>query len=380
MSIKPPIKCPPDYSILAFRITECKKAGIVKGIETQLSIDLQKLFVPVTNYEERTMVLKAGETKKIDVSNIGVRGPLNETYAFVANQNFCGDGTNHSYTLYDEYLNLIETIFWTVDITVPAINTFAKAFSLAVSGSIYIYKLIGFGVGAFAANGTITATANKKETKYRHVFGFDLSGFGGYLPFPYLHPGNLVVPYVKYERPRVKIMLIYPDFYKASALSNCGCIDPSGDLLSNKKYIEYAYEEDYYRITYPGSPITVTPLANASPAGINWTWDQSSLDHIGYHFNINDLVNASGDTTKRGFVNQLQGYFFSTDTLIGGNTPGELLAHTYSPKEIQWRKMGDFYLHTTGQDINDGDKLYIETLWLRNPHAYDLPIKIMLAS
>jgi hypothetical protein len=380
MSIKPPIKCPPDYSILAFRITECKKAGIVKGIETQLSVDLQKLFVPVTNYEERSMVLKAGETKKIDVSNIGVRWPLKETYTFVANQNYCGDGTDHRYTLYDKDLNLIDTISWTVNINVPAIDTFEKALNLALSGSPQIIQNVGISASAFSTSGIITATANTAETKYRHVFEFDLTGFGGYNPFPYKHPGNLTVPYVKYERPRVKIMLIYPDFYKASALVNCGCIDPSGDLMSNKKYIEYAYDDDYYRINNPGSPITISPVVNANATGTAWTWDQSSPDHIGYHFNINDLVNAGGDITKRGLINQLQGYFFSTDSLIGVNTPGISISHTYSPNAVQWRKMGDFYLHTTAQDINDGDKLYIETLWLRNPHGYDLPIKIMLAS
>ena len=383
MSIKPPIKCPPDYSILAFRITECKKAGIVKGIETQLSIDLQKLFVPVTNYEERQMTLKAGETKKIDVSSLGVTWPLQEKFAFIANANFCGDGTSHSYSLYDKDLNLIETITFFVDENVPTLVDFKTALQTAIAASSSIKNLVSFDASQFTGPNTpLYVTATNKGVKYRHVFSFDLDGFGNYYPFPYVHPGNLITPYLKYERPRVKIMLIYPDYYKANVLSSCGCIDASGDMKSNKKYIQYAFEEDYYRINNPVSPITANPILNNAGAGTNWKWNQSSPDHIGYHFAKGDLINASGDTLKRGLINQLDGYFFSTDIAIGDSFTAltQTLAHTWSPSGVTWRNMGDFYLHTTAQDITDTDKLYLESLWLKNPHDYDLPIKIMLAS
>jgi hypothetical protein len=72
-------------------MTECKKAGIVKGINTQLAVDLQDFFVPVTNYEERQITLKAGQTKYIDVSSIGENTDLAESYEFVANVNNCGN-------------------------------------------------------------------------------------------------------------------------------------------------------------------------------------------------------------------------------------------------------------------------------------------------
>jgi len=383
MSIKPPIKCPPDYSILAFRITECKKAGIVKGIETQLSVDLQKLFVPVTNYEERSMTLKAGEIKKIDVSSLGVQWPLNEKFAFIANADFCGDGTSHSYSLYDVDLNLIETISFTVDENSEPFIDFQTALSTAISGSTKIKNLVSFDASQFVGpNSPLFVTASKRGVKYRHVFSFDLDGFGGYLPFPFVHPGNLLVPYLKYERPRVKIMLIYPDYYKANVLSSCGCLDASGDMKSNKKYIEYAFEEDYFRIKNPGSPITANPILNNANASVNWTWNQSSPDHIGYHFAKGDLIKASGNNLRRGLVKEMDGYFFSTDIAIGDSFPAltQTLSHVWSPSVVTWRNMGDFYLHTTAQDITDTDKLYIESLWLKNPHDYDLPIKIMLAS
>lgn len=381
MSIKPPLKCPPDYSILAFRITECKKAGIVKGVETQLSIDLQKLFVPVTNYEERQITLKAGETKKIDVSSIGETWPLAEKYAFIANSTNCGDGTNHTYSLYDVDLTLIETISFTVDQTLPLYVDFETALSTAVLGSTYIQLLVGFDASEFTGTSSpIYVTASAKGVKYRHVFEFDTTGFGGYMPFPFIHPGNLITPYLKYERPRIKIMLIYPDFYKASALSNCGCIDASGDLRSNLKYIEYSYDEDYYKIKNPVTPIIISPNFTLPPGLVGFQWQQQSTDHIGYHIAQGDLIASTVTPLLRGFVTTIDGYNVNVDTGIGNGSALQIAQHVWSPSTVTWRKMGDFYLHTTAQDVLDTDKLYLETLWLRNPHNYDLPIKIMLAS
>ena len=380
MSIKPPLKCPPDYSILTFRITECKKAGIVKGVETQLSIDLQKLFVPVTNYEERQITLKAGETKKIDVSSIGETWPLAEKYAFIANSTFCGNLTEHTYSLYDAGLTLIETISFTVNQNLPLYVDFATALNTAVAASTYIKTLVGFDASEFTGTSSpLYVTASAKGVKYRHVFEFDTTGWN-YMPFPFIHPGNLITPYLKYERPRVKLMLIYPDFYKASALSNCGCIDPSGDLRSNLKYIEYAFDEDYYKINNPVTPIIISPNFALPPGLVGFQWQQQSTDHIGYHIAQGDLISSTVSPLLRGFVTTIDGYTVNVDTGIGNGSALQIAQHVWSPSTVTWRKMGDFYLHTTAQDVLDTDKLYLETLWLRNPHNYDLPIKIMLAS
>ena len=377
MSIKPPIKCPPDYSILCFRMTECKKAGIVKGINTQLAVDLQDFFVPVTNYEERQITLKAGQTKLIDVSSIGENTDLAESYEFVANANNCGNGTSHTYTLRDEGLNILGSFSFTV-----TSSGFANAFSTAYAGS-NVKDFVSFDISAFTGvTGKIKVTATKKGIKYRHLFQFDTSGFGGYYPYPYEHPGNLITPAHRYDRPRVKLMMIYPDYYKANVLSNCGCLDTSGDMKSNKKYIEYAYADQYAEVTFPSTPITASPVLNADPLGADWTWDQSSADNFDYHFRVGDMLYASSDPLKRAFITEKDGYFFSVDTPIGDDTltASQALTHVYSPSGVKWRKMGDFYLHTTGQDVVDTDRLYIESLWLRNPHSYDLPVKILLGS
>lgn len=382
MSIKPPIKCPPDYSILTFRLTECKKAGIVKGIETQLAMDLQDLFVPVTNYEQRQITLKAGQTKQIDISGIGENWPLNEVYEFLFDPDNLVQGTDHIYDLYDENLNLIVSLPFTINSTFP---TFELALNNALTtpAGLLVAANVTFILTDFSS-GSMKVTSTTKLTKYRHVWTFDISGFGGYPMGGYVHPGNLIVPNEKYPRKRVKLMLVYPQFYKANVYSGCGCIDASGDLKSNVKYIEYAFDDDYFKITNPGSPITATPIIppnpNTLPNGVQWLWDSNSPDHIGYYFKNNDLIAATGSPFLRGLVSGLDGYFFQTDTEIGDNNSAQALSHVWSPNAITWRKMGDFYLHTTAQDVTDADYLYIETLWLRNPHQFDLPIKIILAS
>jgi hypothetical protein len=366
MSIKPPIKCPPDYSILAFRITECKKAGIVKGVLTQLAVDLQDLFVPVTNYSESMLNLKAGETKKIDVSSIAINWPLNETYEFTVDPLNCGIGTEHSYTLYSESLAPLGSFSFTV--VTDFITDLQAAFAATTMTS-----MVSFINNDFVNTGKFKVVATDKNTKYRHEFSFDNSGFGGYMPFPFLHSGTLITPAVKYPNGRIKLLMIYPDFYKADVKSNCGCIDPSGDMMSNKKYVEYAYDDDYQNHKDPSSPITITPAG-----GTTYTWLGS--DDIGYHFKVGDLVSTSQDPLLRGFITLIDGHTITLDTAIGNGDPNQNLNHVYSPSAAEWRKLGDFHLHTTGQDVTDDDRLMVETLWLKNPHQYDLPIRILMAS
>jgi hypothetical protein len=154
-------------------------------------------------------------------------------------------------------------------------------------------------------------------------------------------------------------------------------------MKSNKKWIEYAYDDQHYQINHPQTPLTFSPVLNANPLATQWTWDASSTDHLGYHFKVGDIVALDGNPLLRGLITEIQGYYVEVDTVIG-NLPnpvnGQAAAHVYSPNEVKWRKIGDFYLHTTAQDVFDEDYLYIETLWLRNPHQYDLPVKILLAS
>ena len=79
MSLKPPLKCPPDYSILVFRLSECKKASVVKGVTTLSSLDLEPLAIPIQEHSEGTLILKAGAEKLLDISENDI-GHVNFKY------------------------------------------------------------------------------------------------------------------------------------------------------------------------------------------------------------------------------------------------------------------------------------------------------------
>jgi hypothetical protein len=372
MSIKPAIKCPPDYSILNFRLIECKKAGIVKGITTQLAVDLQDLFVPVTNYEERMLTLKSGETKKIDVSSIGTKWSLKETYTFNVNLDYCGLGSEHSYSLYDKNLNLIESITFEVTDAYP---TFTLALINAIRNSEKLLPLVSVSV---SANGVIKSEATTKGVKYRHLFAFDITGFGGYNVYPYLHPGNLLIPFEKYKTDRIKLMMLWPQYTKANVYAGCNCVDRSGDLKTNVKYIEYAFEEDYTKTTNVSTPITINPKG-LGPTD-TFTWNQNDLSHIGYYFKVGDLIASKTNPSLRGYIVNIEGYDITLDTTIGDGSEDQSVINVWAPSQPTWRKIGDFYLHTAAQDVLDTDNLFIESLYLKNTQAFDLPVRMIIAS
>jgi hypothetical protein len=376
MSIKPAIKCPPDYSILNFRLIECKKAGIVKGITTQLAVDLQDLFVPVTNYEERMLTLKSGETRKIDVSSIGTKWQLEESYTFTVNPEFCGLGTEHSYSLYDDNLNLIDSITFEVNDTYP---TFKLALANAALNSEKIDTHVSVGANSkFSTNGIIEASAKTKGVKYRHLFALDITGFGGYSIYPYLHPGNLDVPFEKYKTNRIKIMMLWPQYSKANVYAGCNCIDRSGDLKSNVKYIEYAFEEDYDKTTNVLTPITINPKG-LGPTN-TFTWNQNDSSHFDYYFKVGDLIASKTNPSLRGYIVDINGFDITLDTTIGDGSENQSVVNVWAPSQPTWRKIGDFYLHTAAQDVTDSDNLFIESVYLKNTQSFDLPVRMIIAS
>jgi hypothetical protein len=341
--------------------------GIIKGAATEIAIPTKGICIPVNRYDDKRLVLKAGSTLKVDISGIAEYGDLQEEYQFsvdlVTTPDILNEGTKHKYELYDSELNLLSSIEFTVS------GTFAQSLLTAVSGNSTIYGLMNFDT-ADIANGNFTVTANTKGIKYRHVFYFDLDGFGGSEPHPYIHPGNLVQMYRKYPDGRAKVMLIIPEFSRVNT-DSCGCTDSSGAMLSNKKYFQYALASDYENSKNPSSPILI------DGEDTSYVWNQQSTDHIGYHFNTGDLVNMSTASTKRALIQSVQGYAVTTDTEIGNNTQ-TYLNHVWSPSNVTWRTGGEMNLFTGGQDVYDSDRLFIETIYLKNPHTFDIPMRILI--
>ena len=324
MSVIPKIKCPPDYSIRCFRLVDSMSFGIVKGAETEISIPTKGICIPVSRYDDRRLVLRAGKTQKLDIEGIAEYGPLKETYEFevdlTANSSILDPGTHHKYELYDENLNLIESMSFTV------VDTFFDSLTTAFNASSMIKNLVMFNAGL--EEGRFSVESAITETKYRHLFYFDLDGFGGYLNFPYIHPGNLKQKYRKYEEGGVKIILIIPEFAKVN-VDTCGCADSSGAILSNKKYFQYSFASDYER--NESTPI----LAQGNPYELFYEWSQQSKDHIGYHFEQGSLVSMNSVITKRSFIEKIQGFSLKTDAPMGDDTTS-FLSHVWSPRQTTW--------------------------------------------
>lgn len=377
MSIKPPLSCPPNYSILAFRIAECKKAAVVKGITTLASLDLNSLFIPVSEHTEGTLTLKGNSEKILNIDDIAEYGPLRETYSFDAdianNPNIFDDGTAHSYALYDDANNFIASFVFTIDINDPNYVDFPTALRTSYNNSSEIKNLVSFDSSTALSTGILTVESIAKSTKYRHVFRFDIDNINLY------HPGTLVTPYTKYPKGRVKYILVFPEYEKVDT-TTCGCSDSSGDIKSNKKYFQYVNRSEYDSLN--NSITDIQLVINDVVPSVNVEWDYTQYPtvngHIGYNFKANDLVLFNAGGTFRANIVNINGKNVELDTPCDPNQTGSLYTHAYSPATPRWQNVGDFLFLSGATDIQDSDRCYIETIVLKNPHSFDIPVRYMI--
>jgi hypothetical protein len=372
MSIVPPLNCPPDYSIQSIRLVDCKKIGVVKGIEKLVSIEMKDFFIPIANYEERYITLRAGQTKELDVSDVAMYYPQQESYAFPVNTAILGTGTNHIYTLYDENLNTIGNVQFTVQ------TDFGDDFATAISnGPVAIRSAMTYVTASSTGTTNISATAKSSGLKYRHVFQFNLN-----IAFqPYhaslVHPGNLVSKSYKYPEGRVKAIMIYPQYEKVVTSAGCNCTNESGQLKSNVKWFNYLSKTEYESRVYPKTLTTAT-LAQGATSSFNW--DQSSANHIGYYFKSGDGISLGGNTGAVASVESINGYAVNVSGYGVGTTGQQNLYKANFPVSLPWKKAGDFMFLTGGQDVSSTDELYIESVWLNNPQGFDIPVRVLIAS
>jgi hypothetical protein len=379
MSIKPPLSCPPDYSILVFRLTECKKAGVVKGVETLAATDLNGLYIPIKEHTEGTLTLKGNTEKVLNIDDIAEYWPMLETYSFSIDlttyPTIFDDGISFSYSLYDDELTFFETITFTIDSSDPSYEDFPTAFTTALDDSTVIKTLVSVDTSNVLTSGSFSASALVKGSKYRHVFTFDT----GDDVFEYETPGTLITPATKYPKGSVKYILIYPQYDKVDT-KTCGCADTSGDMRSNQKYFQWVNRGEYDAVNdTENTPIEVdTHTSNQD----NFTWNYSTaVPHIGYVFSDNDMVEFSSNTFNtpiRNFIVSIDGPTVNIDGSPNTSLTGNTTQHVYAPSSPRWSNVGDFLFLSGATDIEDVDKCFIETIVLKNPHSFDIPMRYMI--
>jgi hypothetical protein len=390
MSVKPKLVCPPDYSILSLRFTECKKIGVVKGVTTLLSYDLSNFFIPLTNYTEKRLVVKAGETRKLDINDIAVYWPLQEKYNFIAdNSNRVDDLTTHTFTLYDEYFNLLSTISFQVDSTDPNFIDFPTAFKYVFNQNTVMSGYIAepeFG----PATSQFVVTAVAKDKKYIYLMQYDTGNPNG----EYKHPGTLIQKSQKYPEGRVRAIFLYADYMKADASTcTCGCTDPSGELLSNVKNFKWAWDSDYVKKQYAALNTKIYVNASASiPSQQNgngtqtFQWEEPTVlpyaDRLPYNLEVGQLLTIN-DTANNpyAYVIDIDGYNITIDKSgMGSNPAYRNLIKKYAPTPIDWKTNGEMLFISGGQDVYDTDRLYTETIWINNTQNYDIPFTAIIVS
>jgi hypothetical protein len=369
MSLKPPLNCPPDYSVLVFRLSECKKASVVKGVTTLSSLNLEPLSIPIQEHSEGTLILKAGAEKLLDISEIAEYGLSAESYSFsVSDVSYLGTGTTGTYSLSDENNNPIATMNYVVSST----GTFTEAITAALTGATAINQRVSFNT-TNSGSGTFSVSSLSAGTKYRHLFAFNKNGAS-----TIYHPGTLITPSAKYENGRIKYILIYPEFEKVDT-KTCGCGDSSGNIYTNKKYLQYANQSEYNATSNPSTRFTV---AGTGAANITWSYTGTNIGHIAYSFKAGDIIELkdSSNNLFRAKIASIEGSTITLDAPLNANSDyvGSFINHTYSLPSPIWSNGGSFIFLSGTTEVNSEDNSFIETVVLKNPHSFNIPIKYMI--
>jgi len=388
MSIKPKLVCPPDYSILSLRFTECKKLGVVKGITTLLAVDLQDFFIPLTNFSERRFTLKAGKTQKIDISDIAVYADLKEQYTFKYKDAAVADGTSHIFSMYDEEgVVLLGQIAFTVDINNPLFATFAKAFATALGLNL---TLAGYMTAAYGPlQSQVTATATSPGVKYTYLLEYDTTGWGLTNPHPYNHPGTLVTKFQKYPEGRVRALFLYADYGKANPdMSTCNCCNASGDLMSNVKNFKWMFDEEYtkkQKAEYTTNVLLNSDAGNIAQQNPNGTQTFQWLsvgNAAAYNLEVGNLITINTTAyNPYGYITDIDGYNITVNRQgFGTGNMNDMAIKSWVPTTLEWKTGGEMLFLSGGQDVYDTDHLYMQTIWLQNPQNYDIPFTAIIVS
>jgi hypothetical protein len=388
MSVKPKLVCPPDYSILSLRFTECKKLGVVKGINTLVQYDLSNFFIPLTNYSDRRFTVKGGTKKKLDIGDLAVYGEIQESYSFKSSSiDSIENGTSHSFQIFDETgTTSLALITFTVDFDDPAYQDFATGFQTAFSQNTVMDNIINVTYSVTDSTG-FTVTAAKPGVQYRYTMIYDTVSWS--TPVPYTTPGTLVTPHLKYPEGRVRGFFLFADYAKVDTKTcTCGCTDASGDLLSNVKNFKWAWDGDYQK-KQPANTLTGVLInadsSSASQRNLNGTQTFQWLStgaYAPYQIKVGDLITLnSSSNSPYAYITEIDGYNITVDRQgFGNGTNTDAIVKKYFPSEIEWKVAGEMLYIPGGQDVYDTDRLLTETIWIHNPQGFDIPFNVIVIS
>lgn len=369
MSITPKLKCPPDYSILSFRFVECKKVGIVKGISKEVDVDLKDFFIPVTEYSERRFTLKPGQVQRLDAGNLFNYGEQNESYTFIPDDLISvADLTYHELRIFSSINGALLYTCSFQYVQSPTVPDFLTAFTNYYNTDDTLKSYVTFTKGDTAKQ-SFSLTAKNAGVKQLYHFTFNKNAIG-----KYEHPGNLTVPYRKWENGRVKIVFV---------------LTKIGDTYTptNQKNFQWAFDDDYQKLIQPLSWDTmISNTASGSNTIITW---QDSFDANGnllsfdkrpaYKLAVNDLIRTNTTNLSSNIVS-IEGYTIKVSEGIGNATANQSIQKIYSPNNITWRTSGELLTLTGGEEVSDTDKLNIETIWIKNNQSFDIQFEIIIAS
>jgi hypothetical protein len=347
---------------------------------------LSNFYIPVTNYSDRRFTVKAGATKKIDIGDLAIYGEIKEAYSFKAQTlESIADGTTHSFQLYDESGTSIALITFIIDFADPAYVDFPTAFQTALTQNTAMTSVITVqkddnNLSAFTATGTTAGT------QYKYLMSYDILSWS--TERPYLTPGTLVTPNLKYPEGRIRGLFLYADYAKATTSSNCNCTDKSGDLLSNVKNFKWTWDGEYEKKQAPNLATGVLINADSSSAAQRnadgtqtFQWLTTGA-YAPYKLKVGDLITInSSSNNPYAYITEIDGYNITIDRQglgNGGNT--DLLVKKYAPAPIDWRVAGEMLYIPGGQDVYDTDYLSTQTIWVHNPQKFDIPFSAIVIS
>jgi hypothetical protein len=344
--------------------------GIVKGISKEVDVDLKDFFIPVTEYSERRITLKPGEVQRIDAGNLFNYGEQNETYHFAPNDLMnVASGSWHKLEIFSsEDGELLYTAEFQFILDIPDIPDFLTRFELYYNNDTVLQSYVTFTKGSQATQDfTLANTVAGAKQLYRFTFNTDSIA-------PYYHPGDLTVPYRKWENGRIKIIFI---------LAHIG----DKFTLTNQKNFQWAFDDEYQSLIRPKKWNTkiLTDAANDSQE-LTW-YDEFDFEgnlltydkRPAYQISNNTMIRTD-KTNNSGYVQNISGYTITVDEGIGNSNPGQYIQKIFSPNTINWRTSGEILSLSGGEEVNPTDKLNIETIWLKNNQTFDLSFEIILAS